>query len=66
MEKYRAEMSHLIGGRQVNKPRTFWASSREKAKKKFQDLRRADESIQEARLSRVRDNSFVDDYVGYA
>mgnify|MGYP001559963595 CR=1 FL=1 len=65
MEKYRAEMSHLIEGKQVNKPRIFWAATREEAKEKFQDLRKADKTIQEAGLFCVKDNSLVDEYIGY-
>lgn len=65
MKNYRAEFSHRIGGQQVNRVKTFWMSSKKKAIGKFRSLRKADSTIQEARLFRQRDESLVDEYVGY-
>lgn len=65
MEKFRAENSHSIGERQVNRTVIFWAGSRRIAKEKFKSMRKKDETIQEAGLFREKDNSLVDEYIGY-
>ena len=65
MEKFRAENSHLIEHKQVNKKVVFWAGSREKAKKRFKSMREKDPTIQEAGLFRVKDDSVVAEYIGY-
>ena len=64
-EKYRAETSHLIDGKQVNKTTTFWSASKKAAQDKFRGLRKTDPTIQEAGLFRARDNELVAEYIGY-
>lgn len=64
-DKYRAEMSHCIDHEQVNKVVTFWAQSGKFAKEKFRNLRRADQTIHEAGLFRMRDNQLIEEYIGY-
>jgi DNA polymerase/3'-5' exonuclease PolX len=65
VEKFRAENSHWINNQQENKTVIFWAGSREKAREKFVSMRKKDTTIQEAGLFRVKDNSLVDEYIGY-
>ena len=64
-EKYRAETSHSIGHKQVNKTKIFWAQSGKAAAEKFRVLREADPTIQEGALFRMRDNKIVAEYIGY-
>jgi hypothetical protein len=62
---YRAENSHLIDGKQVNRVRRFRASSDMVAKMRFHLMRKIDPTIQEAGLFRVRGNRLVAEYIGY-
>ena len=64
-QKFRAVMSHCINGEQVNKTAIFQRASQKVAEKYFHRLRKADETIQEAGLWRVRDNQLIAEYVGY-
>ena len=65
MERWRAENSHSISGKQENRVRIFWAASREAAIERFRSMQEADQSIHESGLFRVKDNSLVDEYIGY-
>ena len=65
MEVYRAETSHWVDGRQVNRKGFFQRSSEEGAKEHFHKRLKADRTIQEAALFRDRDHKLVDEYIGY-
>ncbi len=63
--RYRAQNSHLIEKKQVNKVIIFLAPSDDVAKRRFEDMRKSDPTIQEAGLFQVKGDRLVDEYIGY-
>ena len=65
MERYYMVNSHLIQGKQVNRKVILRAKSDDSAKKRFDDNRKKDPSIQEAGLYRAKDKVCIAEYIGY-
>lgn len=65
MERFYAIYCYLINRKQVNRRVIYRAWSEGTARRKFNDKRKNDPSIQEAGLYRAKDGACIDEYVGY-
>jgi hypothetical protein len=65
MARYRIETSHWVDDKQVNRQRCILAASDEEANRRFEDIRKADKTIQEGAVFRVNGNVLTQEYIGY-